>query len=155
MKELYAYRERMMQHWEAAPSALQEASARLTAADWKHPCSQKAPTPHQALAHLRDIERDVITPCITRLLEGDAELPYPFPSWEAWLATYDPQEAPQNILEAYLALRAAEIGQVRGRVPIPWSIQGRHPQYGKRTLQWWVEQSLAQARYHLRLLTCP
>ncbi len=152
MKELYAYRERMMSHWEATPAALREAVSRIPAADWHRRGGAGESTLHQVLAHLRDIERDVIFPSITRLLAGETDLSLPFPAWETWLATYNPDESPQDVLETCLSLHAGEIARVRSHVPIPWSVEGRHPQYGKRTLQWWVEQSLAQARAHYKLL---
>ncbi len=152
MEELTAYRQRMLQHWEATPGILKRALAGITGEAWHRAPGGGEPTPHQVLSHLRSIEQTVIAPSIRRLLEGENDLPFPYPAWEDWLEGYAPQEAPRRILEAYLSLRAAEIGWIRECIPPPWNALGRHPQHGKRTLQWWVEESLAQARAHARSL---
>ncbi len=152
MKELETYRERMVTHWREVVQHLEEAAGRIPPETWHAAPASGGMTCHQALAYLHDMEAQVIAPSI-RILRTGAETPLPpCPDVRAWLAQYRPGEAPQDILRAYARLREEEAALLFGEGAPPWSVQARHPRFGVRTLQWWVEASLLHARRQLRIL---
>jgi len=152
MQELEMYRERMITHWREVVPHLEEAAARIPPEGWHAAPTSGGMTCHQALAYLYDMEAQVIAPAI-RILLTAAETPLPpCPDMRAWLAQYRPADAPQDILQAYAHLRETEAGLLFRNGAPPWSVQARHPRFGVRTLQWWVEASLLHARRQLRRL---
>ncbi len=153
MKELFAYRERMLRHWQEAVPALDALVRRIPATRWHAVSPRGGWTCHQVLAHLRDVEAQVIAPSIRVLLSGTGGLLPSCPKDDAWLRMYRAGESPENIFAAYTKLRSDEARWLLdGENPPPWNAVARHPQFGVRTLQWWVEASLQHARRHLRLL---
>ncbi len=152
MKELETYRERMVRRWQAVVQHLEEAAAHIPPETWRAAPASGGMTCHQALAYLHDMEAQVIAPSIRILLAGEQTPLPPCPDMSAWLAQYRPGEAPQDILRAYARLREEEAALLFGRGEPPWSAQARHPRFGVRTLQWWVEASLLHARRQLRFL---
>ncbi len=152
MKELYAYRQRMLTNWQEIVPALEREVTSIPAERWHAIPPHGGWTCHQVLAHLRDIESLVIAPSIRSLLAGrDGALP-PCPEDSAWLQGYRADEAPEEIFRSYVAIRSEETGLLMQLDAPPWNASARHPQFGVRTLQWWVEASLQHARRHLSLL---
>ena len=73
---------------------------------------------------------------------------------DGWMATrYDPAEPVQSILADYARLRQQELSWLHDLPPAAWNRTARHPWWGVRTLQWWVEQCLLTARQQLEQLT--
>jgi hypothetical protein len=56
-------------------------------------------------------------------------------------------------LQAYAELRQQELSWLRELSPAAWNRTGRHPWWGVRALQWWVEQCLLTARQHIKQLS--
>ncbi|GAB4523163.1 MAG: hypothetical protein Fur0018_05780 [Anaerolineales bacterium] len=152
MRELLTYRQRMLTHWRNTVPALQRAVARLTEEIWQCAPRDGQWTPHQTLAHLRDMEQKVFQPCIYAFI---ADTQHAMPLClddEAWLSIYRPDEPVADLLATYADLRQREAEWLDSLPADGWIILRRHPQVGMRSLQWWIERSLATARGHLRLL---
>ena len=124
--ELEKYRAALLAHWQAICAELEEAWARLPA----HARDRAAST----IAELLDFERGEVLPALAKLL-GRSILP-----------------PPQSGLEGYCAVRAREVTLTRPLDSAGWSAQVRHPRFGIRTTQWWVEKSLAVAKEALARL---
>jgi uncharacterized damage-inducible protein DinB len=107
---------------------------------------------HSILAHVRDMEASAFLPRLELLLEQ--EQPYLERYDERqWLQENNPpKESVQEILESYRCLRERELSWLKDMEPEGWSRTGRHPTWGLRTLQWWVERSLVHALGHLEAL---
>jgi hypothetical protein len=98
------------------------------------------------------MERHAYSPRIERILAEDHPLLPAFDA-EAWARRHYRQDEPlEEILEEYAALRQSELERLQSLPPGSWSRVGRHPVYGLRTLQWWVEKGLAHAEEHLGAL---
>jgi len=65
---------------------------------------------------------------------------------------YDPGEPPEDILAQYIALRNEELAWLKNLSIQDWNRTGRHPWWGRRALQWWVEQVLRFSEEHLQRL---
>jgi len=124
--ELEKYRAALLAHWEAVCAELREAWARLPA----YARDRAAST----IAELLDFERGEVLTAFGKLLGR----PIPPP--------------PQSGLEGYCAVRAREIALTRPLDSAGWSARVRHPRFGIRTTQWWVEKSLAVAKEALARL---
>ena len=142
--ELRHYREAMLAVWEAQPAALAAAWHALPAA---RQAARGAGSPYEALLAFCRWEEAVGFPNLMALLRGEAPrfvLPAAFPA-----------EAP--LPAALLASCASRRAEVRARLhaldAAGWSQAGRHPRFGRRTVQWWVERSLAAGRMVLRRLS--
>jgi len=98
------------------------------------------------------VEAQIIAVRIRRILDEE-EPDLPLFDDEAWMADhYDPAEPVQAILEAYASLRQQELTWLRDFPSVAWNRTARHPWWGVRSLQWWVEQCLQTARQHLQEL---
>jgi hypothetical protein len=153
MEELYAYRKNLLDNLEGIVAELRQVAAAIPAAVWHTPLAPGQPAPHHALAHLRALEAHAIVPRLRRIL--DEQQPYlPLFDDGGWMAAhYDPSEPVQAILDDFARLRQQELSWLKGLPPDSWNRTARHPWWGVRTLQWWVEQCLLIARQHLAQLT--
>ncbi len=136
--ELFRYRAAMLTTWQAQP-------ARLTAA-WDTLPAQKQSDAQQALAELWWWETQVGFPNLRALLQ-DAIPRFVLPQ-----ATPAAFPTPQAMLAEYHRLRETALQMVRGLDAAGWSRLGRHPHFGQRTVQWWVERSLAVGQQALQRL---
>jgi hypothetical protein len=152
MEELIAYRQNLLTSLEEVVTGLRQAAAAIPAAAWYTPPAPDQPTPHQVLAHLRAIESQAIVVRLRRIL--DESEPYlPLFDDDGWMAAhYDPNEPVQSILDDYASLRQQELSWLRDIPSAVWNRTARHPWWGVRALQWWVEQCLLVARQHLEQL---
>ncbi len=150
--ELHEYRQRLLELYAAQPGALRAAYAAIPPEARLRPLERDGWTPHQVLAHVRDVELQAFLPRIERILaEEDPALP-DFDEG-AWMeARYDPAEDHQAILEAFTKARARGSGLLRDLPPEGWNRCGRHPFFGRRTLQWWVEYAVSHAQDHISQL---
>ena len=104
------------------------------------------------LAHLRALEAQAIALRLRRIL--DESEPYlPLFDDDGWMAAnYDPSEAVTSILDDYARLRQEEMAWLKDLPPAAWNRTARHPWWGVRALQWWVEQACWSPRQHLEQL---
>lgn len=152
MDELLEYRRQLLAHWQQVVDDLRQTLQAIPPARRHQPLEDGGWTPHQIMAHLRDVEAHALLPRLERILAE--ETPYlPNFNEQDWMQRhYQPQEPLEAILNAYADLRARQLALLRNAPGEAWSRTGRHPWWGKRTLQWWVERSLAHAREHLEQL---
>ncbi len=142
-RELLRYREELLAAWAAQPERLAAAWAAL-------PEAQRARrglgSPWAALAALWQWEAQVGFPNLQAMVvrqplrAGAVLSPADFPPPETMLADY------RRLRQRALRLVAPLDG--RG-----WSFLSRHPRYGQRTVQWWVERSYALGAYTLQMLS--
>jgi hypothetical protein len=102
---------------------------------------------------LRALEAEAITVRLRHIL--DEQQPYlPLFDDDGWMAAhYDPSEPVTAILDEYARLRQQELSWLRDLPSAAWNRTARHPWWGVRALQWWVEQALLVARQHFVQLT--
>jgi hypothetical protein len=148
---LLLYRKRMLQRLKTVGDDLSQASADIPAEKWHTPAAD-GETPHLILARQRAVEAQVFSVRLRRIL--DEEVPnLPLFVEEAWMAEhYDPSEPPEEVLAEYNDLRSQELAWLKSASPQDWNRTGRHPWWGIRSLQWWVEQALRYSEEQLRRL---
>jgi len=154
MKELAAYRQALLERFTAIIGDMTRAAACVDqdgasgSEDWE------AWNLHQVLAHLRDKEAQFYSLAIQRILNETWPQLAGFDSM-GWMAGhYRPDEPISSILEEYARLRQLELDWLYSLSELDWNRLGWHPYWGWRTLQWWVEKSLAHARRHLAAYDC-
>ena len=152
MEELIAYRQNLLTSLEEVVAELRQTAAAIPAAGWHTPPAPNQLTPHQVLAHLRAIESQAIAVRLRRILD-ETEPTLPLFDDDGWMAAhYDPNEPVQPILDDYASLRQQELSWLQELPSAAWNRTARHPWWGVRALQWWVEQCLLVARQHLEQL---
>ena len=152
MEELLAYRQNLLTNLENIVSELHQAAAAIPATAWHASAAPGEFTPHQVLAHLRALESQAIVVRLRRILD-ECKPHLPLFDDDGWMtAHYDPAEPVQSILDDYTRLRQQELTWLENLSPASWNRTARHPWWGVRALQWWVEQSLLVARQHLEQL---
>jgi hypothetical protein len=152
MEELYAYRKLLLDRLETVVTDLRVAAAAIPAEAWQTPLNSSGQTPHRILAHLRDVEAGALSVRLRRILDEDGPDLELFDD-DGWMAShYDPAEPPQAILDEYARLRQQELSWLRDLPPVAWNRAGRHPWWGMRALEWWVEQTLLYTQQHLAQL---
>lgn len=150
MKEnLILYRKHLLERFVSVVNDLAQAAAAVPPERWHSPIPEGG-TPHRVLAHLRAIEAQALSLRLQRIL--DEMEPYlPLFNDSQWMAAhYDPDEPPEEILAAYRGLRREEVQMVKDLPPQGWNRTSRHPWWGVKTLQWWVEQILHYSEQHLQ-----
>jgi len=152
MEELLTYRKNLLEALVGVVNELRQAADTISAAAWHTTTAAGQPTPHQVLAHLRALEAQAIAVRLRRIL--DESEPYlPLFDDDGWMeANYNPSEAVASILDDYARLRQEELTWLKDLPPAAWNRTARHPWWGVRALQWWVEQCLLVARQHLEQL---
>ncbi len=136
--ELLRYRRELLAAWQAQPQALARAWRAL-------PEAQRQPqgAAFRLLAQLWWWEQQVGFPNLAALLDRrpprfvPRPLPPAFPS-------------PETMLADYRAWRETALARVATLEGAGWSYADRHPHAGIRTVQWWVERSLAAGQRTLR-----
>jgi len=153
MDELLAYRQNLLVKLEEVVTELRQAATAIPTATWHMAPAPNQSTPHQVLAHLRAIESQAIVLRLRRILD-ETEPSLPLFDDDAWMAAhYDPTEPVQTILDDYARLRQQELSWLNNLPPTAWNRSARHPWWGVRALQWWVEQCLLTARQHIEQLS--
>ena len=153
MEELLVYRQNLLTSLDNVVTELHQAAEAIPAEAWHTPLAPGQLTPHQVLAHLCALEAYAIVVRLRRIL--DEQQPYlPLFDDDDWMgAHYDPSEPVPVILDDYARLRQQELSWLRDLPPAAWNRTARHPWWGVRALQWWVEQALLVARQHYAQLT--
>lgn len=152
MEELYTYRQRLLKRFGSVVDDLSAAAEAIPAESWHNALDDSGQTVHRTLAHLRDIEAGAFSARLRRILDEEQPCLELFDD-DGWMAShYNPAEPPQAILDDYARLRQEELGWLVDLPPQAWNRTGRHPWWGLRALQWWVEQTLVYANQHLAKL---
>jgi hypothetical protein len=100
---------------------------------------------HQALAHLRDTEREAFVVRVQRVLTEDNPDLEDFPGGE-WIARWRPSGPMRDTLAEYLAASRASSTRLATVPAAAWTQTGTHPTFGRLSLLGWVE------RMHFHLL---
>lgn len=151
-KELRDYRRGLLARLSAASGGLQTAAESLPQEAWHQELPGGELTPHQALARLAQMQSKMFTPGFHALLDADAG-DLPVFDGAAWLgAVYRPSTDWRAALEKFNRAWQAVPTRLAGLEAADWSRQQRHPWFGCRTLQWWLERDLAEVERTLRLL---
>lgn len=146
MDELYAYRRRLLERYYAIVDDLAARSESISS-------EPSASGLQQTLTHLLQVEERVFYPAIQRIMhEESPALPV--------LGPEGGQSAPQfekrlpELLATYARMHRRMVQLLESQPPKVWGRTGRHPIYGVRTLQWWLERSLNHVVQHLKKHPC-
>jgi len=152
MEELNGYRKRLVKRYADIATDFEALITQIPLDVGNTPNDQRGLSLHGVIAHLRDVEKQVFLPYFERIWNED------LPSLANDAVSireserHNTAEPFETIMEEYEQLRARELNLL-GKMPTPaWNRTGRHPRLGVRTLQWFVERSLAHAEYHLHQL---
>ena len=152
MEELVEYRLDILAALEAEVPQLVQLAAGIPADAWHIPCENNWHTPHFTLSRLLLLEDQVFTIYIRRIVEENTPL-LPLFDIDAWLAEHYVSATPaQAMLDQFTHLRTQQVTWLRNLPRQAWSRTARHPWWGMRTLQWWVELQLDYTRRHLQVI---
>lgn len=162
MKELLEYRRDLIERYAAQPEALYREIAPFPSEDLHVPLERGGWSPHQIVAHIQAVELGAYLPRLLRLLEGQpgddpvggrGRIVLEDFDAMAWMTErYDPDVPLQDYLEAFDRGRAQGMTLIGDLPSGGWNRSGFHPTLGERTLQWWVERSVAHVDEHLAQL---
>jgi hypothetical protein len=153
MEELYTYRANLLANLSSLVEDLRNAAAAMPTEGWHTRVAPGEPTPHQTLSQLRSLEAQVFALRLRRILDEEQPTLSLFDD-EGWMkAHYNPAEPIQDILDEFAQLRQEELSWLQELPPATWNRTARHPWWGVRTLQWWVELCLLTNRRYLQQLT--
>jgi hypothetical protein len=153
MEELVAYRVDLLAALDKVVGELGKTVAELPANKWNQPINTGGHTPHYILFHLRELEAQVFTVQLPRILAEDTPI-LPVFDDEGWMAKhYRPKEPASSNFEQLSGLRQQELAWLRVLQPTGWSRLARHPWWGLHALQWWVELQAEYSYQHLQQLS--
>lgn len=150
MEEFYDYRRGMLERFAGVGEDLAKILAKISQDDSQVSLEPDAWTIHQYMANLRDLEEQAFLPSIERILEEETPLLEHFDDARWIAAHYQFDEPLESLLESYRDARSKELDCIKDMPQCGWNRIGRHPLWGLRTLQWWVEHSLAHSERCLR-----
>ncbi len=142
MEELYEYRRNLVEKLADISQEIRRVIDDLPPQSLHTPWVKGTITPHRMLAHLRLVEVEIFAPRIRRILEEDQPELELFDDEDWMQASYDPAEPVEDILQAYEHARLQEIIGIEQMSISVWNRTARHPWFGVRTFQWWVEVCL-------------
>lgn len=150
MEELLEYRQGMIKKIAKAPGLIEAAIARIK--DQTNPLETDGWNIHQVVAHMRDVNQHVYLPRLHRIIEEDDPMFENFDG-EAWMAEhYQPGEPIQKLASEFAEQCRLSTEWLNSLPPEAWNRPGQHPAFGRHTLQWWVERTLAHIAEHLAQL---
>ncbi len=149
---LDAYRRRLLERFRLQPEMVQERLRGLDREGVRAPIKPGEWSAHQVIFHVRAADEQAYGRRLMRILQEER------PELEdydevAWMKDhYDPEESSSAILVRWQSARRGWADLLDAAPPAAWSRSGRHPFYGERTLQWWLERAVAHAEDHRRQL---
>ena len=118
----------------------------------RNPLAPNFHSSHFILAHLRALDEQEFVTNLRRIQAQDLPLLAAFDE-RAWMEAHYRQEEPASeILEGLRRMRGEEVEWLRNLPYSDWSRMGRHPWWGLRSLQWWVERQLDSSLQHRQQL---
>jgi hypothetical protein len=150
-EQLLLYRQRLLERLHLVGEDIVQAVAKFAPERW-HSVAIGGESPHRILANLRVVEAQAFSVRLQRIL--DEEQPFlPLFDNKKWMDEhYDSSEPPENILEDYIVLRRKGLARLNRLSIQDWNRTGRHPWWGVRALQWWVEQTVRFSEEQLQRL---
>ena len=152
MEELLEYRQRLLERYADSVDELALLLSRFPAERRDTLLDQNDHTLIQVVTHLRDTEAQIFLPRLERILLEDPSQPGDLAQGVLSERTARIGGLLGDVLKDYARLRSRELALLRDIPEKAWSREARHPVWGMRTLQWWVEHSLAHAGEHIRKL---
>lgn len=150
MEELLEYRQRLIKKIATAPLRIETALIQIK--DASRPLENGGWNLHQVVAHMRDVNQHVYLPRLHRIMDEENPLFENFDG-EAWMAkNYQPQESIQKVATEFKEQCQSSADWLNGLPLEAWNRAGQHPYFGKHSLQWWVERTLAHINEHLAQL---
>lgn len=152
MEEHNRYRRDLIARYRAQPSHLHERMQALPVEAVHSPLAEGEWTPHQVLAHIVAAESQAMLPRLQRI--ASEEDPF-LENWDEtrWMAEqYDDTVEAAELLAAFDSLRQQGQSLLGGLTGAAWNRTGRHGSQGTRTLQWWLEYTVAHVDDHLAQL---
>lgn len=150
MDELLEYRQRMVKKIAEAPEKLEAAIVQIK--DHTQPLESDGWNLHQVIAHMRDVNKHVYLPRLHRIMVEDNPMFENFDG-DAWMAeNYQPQEPILEVIAEFKEQCLSSANWLKDLPHVAWNRPGRHPSFGKHSLQWWVERTLAHINEHLTQL---
>ncbi|MBW8011654.1 MAG: hypothetical protein FVQ83_10510 [Chloroflexi bacterium] len=145
MHELYSYRSRLMERYSQVGEEVSRAPLAIPKSAWQDSLKGRDTSPNQLIACLHALENQLFKPGIFSLLDSIGK-PLPLFDVNVWLETgYKSDVSLEIILNAYLELHTEMDTRLQDLPIEAWTLTGRHPWWGCRTLQWWVESNLVEA----------
>ena len=146
------YRTQLIERYRTQPEGLRSMMSRFVGESLHKPLEPGGWSAHQVLVHVRDVEARAFSPRVVAMAEQD-DPEFPDFDGEAWMAThYTPAEPVAAILEEIRQARELALQKVEPLEREGWNRTGRHPARGRKTIQWWVEYSVAHTDEHLEQL---
>ncbi len=103
----------------------------------------------EALAHLRDVEKEVTLPRLALILEQENPF-FPSQDTDRWAEERRYQEQEQKtVFQDYLEARLQLLRHLEALLPHQWSRTARHSIFGPLTLQGWINLIAEHDRQHL------
>jgi hypothetical protein len=150
MEELLEYRQRMLNKLAEAPGLVEAAILRTK--DQTQPLEAGGWNIHQVVAHMRDVNQHVYLPRLHRIIDEENPIFENFDG-EAWMAEhYQPREPISKLVSGFKEQCRSSADWLRSLPLEAWNRPGRHASFGKHSLQWWVERTLAHISEHLAQL---
>jgi len=147
MEELLEYRQRMIKKIAMASEKIEAAISRIK--DPMVPLENDGWNLHQVVVHMRDVNQQVYLPRLHRIIEEDNPMFENFDG-EAWMAEhYLPQEPIRKLVAEFSEQCLSTADWLKSLPLEAWNRPGQHPSFGKHSLQWWVERTLAHIDEHL------
>jgi len=152
MQELAAYRNGLLSALEGVIPELSSLVEAFPSRVWQVSKKPGAHTPRYILAQMCAL--DVYTfGSLLSIVDNDVPL-LPLFDEIAWMSGQYAQGKPAQVfLEEFIQLRKQEVHWLRSLSPECWSRTARHPWWGVRTLQWWVERQLEHSLQHIAEIT--
>ncbi|HCC78610.1 MAG: hypothetical protein A2X25_09850 [Chloroflexi bacterium GWB2_49_20] len=150
MEELLEYRQRMLNKLAEAPGLVETAVFNIK--DQTQPLEAGGWNIHQVVAHMRDVNQHVYLLRLHRIIDEENPMFENFDG-EAWMAEhYQPLEPIRNLVSEFREQCRSTADWLRSLPLEAWNLPGKHPSFGKHSLQWWVERTLAHISEHLAQL---
>jgi hypothetical protein len=147
MEELLEYRQRMINKIDSAPELVDAAILRIK--DPTQPLEADGWNIHQVVAHMRDVNQHVYLLRLHRIIDEENPMFEDF-NGDAWMAEhYQPHEPIQKLASEFKEQCSTSVDWLKNLPHEDWNRPGRHPSFGKHSLQWWVERTLAHISEHL------
>lgn len=152
MEELLEYRRRLLEHFSAVAGEFERRLLGMSYDELHAPLDDSGNSRHGLMAHLRATEERLFLVSLRRILAETQPILDEFDR-KAWMQVhYDPREPIGALLTDFTDIRQQELDHIRNMPADGWVRIGRHPVWGDRSLQWWVEMSQAHALSHLHQL---
>ncbi len=152
MEEITQYRQDLLSKFAGAVDELSGIVTKIPADAWHVATALNTHPPHYILARLVELDTSLFTDQVHRIYDENRPT---LPVWDGdnWMAEhYDPEKPVQELLEKFSHARKQEVEWLHGLSPDGWSLTARHPWWGVRTLQWWVEKQLRVSGQRIKAL---